>query len=274
MRFGLFLRNMGPQSAPAALLECALEAERCEIDDLWVADHIAIPPDDAEGSGGRYLDPLATLAWLAGATQRIGLGTGVLVLPYRSHLPTAKWIASIQELSGGRLQLGVGAGWMAAEFRATGADIGRRGADTDATLAFLERCFAQDVVESNGQPFLFLPRPRRPPILVGGGSPAALRRVVRFGDGWMPQATDASGLRSTVERLQAMMAEAGRPRAQIAVLTSLPLHDAERAATIVAEFADIGATHLIHGWRYADSAAFAHAAAVLARLRETVRVHG
>ncbi|MBI1814742.1 MAG: LLM class flavin-dependent oxidoreductase [Deltaproteobacteria bacterium] len=110
MKLGLYLRNMGPQSTRATLLECAHAAEAAGIDDLWVADHIAIPPDDAEGSGGRYLDPLATLAYLAGATTRIGLGTGVLVLPYRPALATAKWLATIQELSGGRLLLGVGAG--------------------------------------------------------------------------------------------------------------------------------------------------------------------
>src|SRR5512147_2306201 len=137
MRSGIYVRNMGPQSSPATLLACARAAEAAGIDDLWVADHIAIPPDDAEGSGGRYLDPLATLAYLAGATTRIGLGTGVLVLPYRPPLATAKWVATIHELSGGRLLLGIGAGWMDAEFRAVGADLARRGALTDRTLEFL-----------------------------------------------------------------------------------------------------------------------------------------
>src|SRR5262245_21132389 len=177
MKLGLYLRNMGPQSSTATVVECARAAEAAGIDDLWVADHIAIPPDDAEGSGGRYLDPLATLAFLAGATARIGLGTAVLVLPYRPPLATAKWIATIQELSGGRLLLGVGAGWMAAEFRAVGVDPRRRGALMDETLAFLQRCFAADEAESNGQPFLFLPRPARPPIFVGGAPPHALRRA-------------------------------------------------------------------------------------------------
>src|SRR5712692_11981081 len=112
MKLGLYLRNMGPQSTRTVLLECARAAEAAGVDDLWVADHIAIPPDNAEGSGGRYLDPLATLAFLAGVTARIGLGTGVLVLPYRPPLATAKWLATIQELSGGRLRLGYCLGWM------------------------------------------------------------------------------------------------------------------------------------------------------------------
>src|SRR5262250_981310 len=155
MQVGIVVRNMGPQSTRETLVTIARAIDAATpVADLWVADHVAIPPDDAEGSDGRYLDPLATLAFLAGATTRIGLGTGVLVLPYRPPLATAKWIATIQELSGGRLLLGVGAGWMHAEFRAVGVDRRRRGALTDATLAFLQRCFAADEAESNGQRFL------------------------------------------------------------------------------------------------------------------------
>src|SRR5947207_1174853 len=128
MQLGVVLRNMGPQSTRETLVAAARAADALPaIADLWVVDHIAIPPDDAEGSDGRYLDPLATLAFLAGLTTRVGLGTAVLVLPYRPALPTAKWIATVQELSGGRLRLGVGVGWMAAEFRAVGGDHRRRG---------------------------------------------------------------------------------------------------------------------------------------------------
>ena len=83
MKIGIALRSMGAASQPQLLLACARAAEEAGLDDVWVQDHIAIPPDDAEGSGGRYLDPLTALAWLAGGTERIGLGTGVLVLPYR-----------------------------------------------------------------------------------------------------------------------------------------------------------------------------------------------
>src|SRR5213593_222214 len=142
MEVGVVLRNMGPQSARETLEAVARAADALPaVADVWVVDHIAIPPDDAEGSDGRYLDPLATLAFLAGTTTRIGLGTGVLVLPYRPPLATAKWIATIQELSAGRLRLGVGVGWMEAEFRALGVVKAQRGAITDATLEFLSRCF-------------------------------------------------------------------------------------------------------------------------------------
>jgi probable F420-dependent oxidoreductase len=260
MKFGLYLRNMGPQSTRATLLECAHAAEAVGIDDLWVADHIAIPPDDAEGSGGRYLDPLATLAYLAGVTTRIGLGTGVLVLPYRPALVTAKWIATIQELSGGRLLLGVGAGWMEAEFRAVGVPKSQRGSITDATLSFLNQCFANDEVELNGQRFLFLPRPARPPIFVGGAPPHALRRTVRYGDGWMPMGGDPKQLAPAIRKLQAAADAAGKATPEVAVITTLPLDDPGHVADQVRSLADIGVTRLIHAWRYADAGAFRHAA--------------
>ena len=141
MKLGMMLRNSGPASSAQTIAACARAADEMGLDDLWTIDHIAIPPDQAEGSGGRYVDPLATLAFVAGFTQRVGLGVSVLVLPYRAALPTAKWVASIQELSSGRLTLGVGAGWMAAEFKATGVAREQRGQITDQTLAFFHECF-------------------------------------------------------------------------------------------------------------------------------------
>ena len=262
-KLDVYLRNMGPQSTRAAILACAHAAETAGLDALWVADHIAIPPDDAEGSNGRYLDPLATLAFLAGATERISLGTGVLVVPYRPALPTAKWVATIQELSGERLWLGVGVGWMEPEFRAVG--VARRDAPrvTDATLAFLVRCFAEDVVEANGQPFLFRPRPRRPPIIVGGAPPHALRRAVRYGDGWMPMGRDPDAIRPAIEQLRELAAAAGKPAPEVVMLTSLPVDDPPAAAARARAFADVGATRVVHGARYADAAEFARVADVL-----------
>ncbi len=269
MKLGLYLRNMGPPSSRATLVGCARAAEDAGLDDLWLADHIAIPPDQSEGSGGRYLDPLATLAYLAGVTQRIHLGPSVLVLPYRPALATAKWIATIQELSAGRLLLGVGVGWMEAEFRAVGVSYAKRARITDDTLAFLGRCFASDEVESNGQPLLFLPRPTRPPILVGGGAEPAIRRAVRFGDGWMPmlpKGGDPELLREPIARLRAEMRTAGKLAPEVAVVTELPLEDRAAAAARVAAFADVGTTRLAHVWRYADVDAFARAAVTLRTL--------
>jgi probable F420-dependent oxidoreductase len=265
VKLGLYLRNMGPQSATDTIVACARAAEEAGIDDLWVADHIAIPPDDAEGSGGRYLDPLATLAFLAGMTGRIALGTGVLVLPYRPPLATAKWIATIQELSAGRLLLGVGVGWMEAEFRAVGTPHPQRSKITDHTLAFLHQCFASDEVEANGQRFLFRPRPARPPIFIGGAAPHALRRCATYGDGWMPMGVDPAALRPSVDELRGQMTKAGKPHPEVVVVTSLALDDGARASDQIQRFAELGATRIVHGWRYPDAFAFARAAHALRR---------
>ena len=257
MKLGIVLRNMGPQATRETLVAVARAAESVPaIADLWVVDHIAIPPDDAEGSDGRYLDPLATLAYLAGVTTRVGLGTAVLVLPYRPALPTAKWVATVQELTGGRLLLGVGVGWMAAEFRALGVELRRRGALTDATLDFLDRCFASDVVEANGQPFLFRPRPRRPPLFIGGAPPQAFRRALAHGAGWMPIGLDPDALRPLAADLRARAATKGLPTPEVAALTRLPLDDPGAARDLLARYAAAGATRVIHGERYADAAAF------------------
>lgn len=261
---------MGPESTRELVLACARSAEQAGLDDVWVVDHVAIPPDDAEGSGGRYLDPLATLAFLAGATERIGLGTAVLILPYRPALPTAKWIASVQELSGGRLRLGVGVGWMPAEFRALGVARERRGAIADETLGFLRRCFdsgaAGDVVEAHGQKFLFRPRPARPPIFVGGAPPHALVRALRFGDGWMPMGVDPEKLRAPIAELRRLAAGKGLPAPEVVAMGRLPIEEPARAAEQVAALSELGVTRLVHAERYPDAAAFDRIAACLAAL--------
>ena len=146
MHIGLMIRNMGEQSTGEIMAGAALAAEEREFESIWVVDHIAIPPEDSEGSGGRYVDILTSLAWLAGVTSTINLGSGVLIAPYREILPTAKQIASIQELSGNRLLLGIGLGWMDAEFKALGVDRKIRGIKTDELLTFLHEAFNQDEV--------------------------------------------------------------------------------------------------------------------------------
>lgn len=257
MKIGTTIRNMGAEANAACIVHCARAAEAAGLDHIWTVDHIAIPPDNAEGSGGRYLDPLATLAFLAAATSRIHLGVCVLVLPYRPPLPTAKWIATIQELSGERFHLGVGPGWMKPEFEALGIDRRQRGRVTDETIDFIRACFdgPDDVATSNGQPFLFRPKPARPPIYVGGMTEAALARTVRCGDGWLPIGTDPVELRPAAERLGDMAAAAGRECPEIVLLGGLH-EDQARMVDLLGQCAEFGATQYIQASRYANEREF------------------
>ena len=253
MHIGVIVRNMGDQSTPVTMAACAPAAEAAGLESVWVVDHIAIPPTDAEGSKGRYVDPLVALAWLAGATRGIGLGVGTLVLPYRPALPVAKQIASIQELSGGRLLLGVGIGWMEAEFRALGVERRRRGRIADATLAFIRECFEHDEVTVNGQPFLFRPRPPRPPIYVGGSAPHALRRAAAPGGGGLPIGMTPERLPGARAEYEEICAAAGRPAGETVVMGDLPLDDTGAAARVLRGFREGGASRFVLFGRYADS---------------------
>ena len=264
---GVIVRAMGPQSSRSLVRRCAELAEAAGLDELWVSDHIAIPPDDAEGSGGRYLDPLSLLAYLAGATERIGLGTAVLNLPYRPALPTAKAIATVQELSGERLRLGIGVGWMHAEFKALGVDRRRRGALTNEVLERLHAWFAADEAIANDQPFLFLPRPARPPIFVGGESQAALERAARYGDGWMPMGGQRDKLEPAIAELRRLAAEAGRDAPEVVVLGGVPLDDPARARDQLAEWHALGVTRVALAGAYDDERGFARNVEAMAALR-------
>jgi probable F420-dependent oxidoreductase len=190
----------------------------------------------------------------------------VLVVPYRPAVLTAKQVATIQELSGERVILGVGVGWMKPEFAALGADIRKRGAITDETLSVLHHLFSADVSGAYDGPlvkfpsFVFLPRPKRPPIWIGGNSPAAMTRVLKYGDGWHPM-LPAAELKAKVEELKSRTRAAGRELPEIVVRRGLKLDDADAARAKVAAEKDAGATYFILDLgRYADEHAFGEAA--------------
>jgi probable F420-dependent oxidoreductase len=250
MKYGIAIRNMGPQSNRKTIRECARIAEQAGFDALFVSDHLCIPPDQTEGSGGRYLDVLATLAFLAGATERIRLGVSVLVIPYRPAVLTAKQIATIQELSGDRMILGVGVGWMKPEFDALGADIKKRGAMTTETLAVLHHLWnSEEARPYDGKlvkfpAFVFLPRPARPPIWIGGNSAAAQDRVVKFGDGWHPMLRTPE-LKPAVDALKAKVASVGKPAPEIVVRRGLKLEEPSAAREKLDADRAAGATYFI-----------------------------
>ena len=266
MQIGIHLLNRGPNARRELLRDAARIADRLPVDELWVFDHIAIPRDQSQGSGGRYIEPLATLAFVAGATERVGIGTRVLILPYRNPYMIAKSVASIQELSGGRLRLGCGVGWLEAEFQVLGVDRKRRGALTDAALEVIHRCFAADEVEVNGARVLFRPRPPRPPIYIGGAPPQALARAARFGDGWMPGPTkDPETLRAPIAELRRQFAAAGKPAPEVVFSDALPLDDPGAARAKIESLAEIGVTQFGLYMPYETGAEFARLAETLVR---------
>ncbi len=252
MKIGVTLRNMGVQSSPSLIMNAARAAEAAGMESVWITDHIAIPPDDAEGSDGRYLDPLITLAAISGATETLRLGTGVLILPYRPALPSAKQIATLQELSSGRLLLGVGIGWMDAEFRALGIDRHQRGSMSDETLEFLNACFSApgDVVEAHGQPFLFRPNPTPPTVFIGGRAPHTLERAVRHGAGWIPMGSDPQRLTADLETFDRLAEEAGRARGPVTLMAPLPLSDPGRCADLLDTYRALGIERFVCTVRY------------------------
>jgi len=250
MDVGVVIRNMGAQSTRETMGGCARAIEDMGFDSVWVVDHIAIPPDDAEGSGGRYMDVLSTLAWLAGITVRVKLGSGVLILPYRAALPTAKQIATVQELSGNRLLMGMGIGWMDPEFKALGLNRHTRGRVSDETLAFLNACLESDEVEANGQTFLFKPRPPKPPFLIGGRAPHAIERAAKYGDGWYPIATAPTDIAGHLPRYRELTEAAGKPPGILNISARLPIDDLAKSRDHVAEYRELGVDRMVCGIAY------------------------
>jgi probable F420-dependent oxidoreductase len=207
VQVGIHLPQFGRASSPAAITEAARLAEELGFADVWVSDHIAIPA--AQDYPSPYLyDPLLTLAWAAAATERVGLGTSVLVVPQHNPLALANSLASLDALSGGRLTIGVGVGWSAAEFAALGQSFSDRGRRMDEMLDVLRVCWGPDPVNFDGE-FVQLdamkvqPKPTHPiPIWVGGGSEPAYRRAAERGDGFHAIGLDPEGAARVVERLR------------------------------------------------------------------------
>jgi probable F420-dependent oxidoreductase len=207
MKLGICLPHYGRPIEPSRLAQLAARAEEVGLDSVWVTDHVVVPRDIPLIYRDDMLDPLAVLPWLAGVTERIALGTSVIVLPYRSPLPVAKLLASVDVLSGGRLIVGVAVGWLEGEFAALGVPFRERGRRTDEAIELFRAAWTQEYPEvktSNhhlsGVKVSPMPLQKpRPPILVGGASDAALRRAARLGDGW-----HASGMAPTAFRASAL----------------------------------------------------------------------
>ncbi|MET9920744.1 LLM class F420-dependent oxidoreductase [Streptomyces sp. NPDC006435] len=204
-------------AGPEDLAAVARTADRTGFAYLASCDHVAIPRRLAGVMGTVWYDPVATLAFLAGITERVLLMSHVAVVGLRHPLATAKQYATLDHLSGGRLVLGVGAGHVPEEFEALGADFDGRGGVLDETIDALRAALGpEEYPEFEGKRFSFsglgqLPRPARErvPVWVGGSSPAAVRRAAVRGDGWLPQGDPREKLPAQIARLRRLREEAG-----------------------------------------------------------------
>ncbi|MEU6013887.1 LLM class F420-dependent oxidoreductase [Streptomyces sp. NPDC047515] len=204
-------------ATPADLAEIARTADRTGFAYLASCDHVAIPRRLAGVMSTVWYDPVATLAFLAGITERVLLMSHVAVVGLRHPLVTAKQYATLDHLCGGRLILGVGAGHVPEEFRALGADFEGRGGVLDETIDALKAALGpEEYPEFAGERFSFAglgqrPRPaqERVPVWVGGSSPAAVRRAALRGDGWLPQGDPREKLPAQIARLRELREAAG-----------------------------------------------------------------
>ncbi|MEV8614238.1 LLM class flavin-dependent oxidoreductase [Amycolatopsis sp. NPDC051373] len=225
MRLGVNIPNFGPGTDPGVLRAWAQTGEGLGYDLLMVSDHVAITPDVAAQYPAPFYEPFTTLSWLAGATANVRLGTTVLILPYRHPLLTARMAANLADLSGGRFLLGVGVGWAREEYAALGVPFERRGALTDAHLATIRAAWADEDDYRAG----------RVPLWIGGGSDAALRRSVRFGDAWHPLRFRLPWVRDALCRLRTLADAEGRPVPGFAPRIVLRLTDSPPADRLAGE---------------------------------------
>jgi len=214
---------------PALWVETAELCEELGYESIWLTDHLVLP---VHQSGSPYagsdhppvrsdapvFDVFTMLAFFAARTERIRLGTNVYNIGLRHPFVTARAVATMDTLSGGRVELGVGASWLAEEWTATGLDFATRGGRVDEALDVCRRLWTEPEIEHKGEHFTFPavafePKPVQPggpPISVGGDAPPALRRAALRGDGWIPMNTPLSGIAAARAQIEAMRTEAGR----------------------------------------------------------------
>jgi probable F420-dependent oxidoreductase len=249
MQLGIHLPQAGSQASPQLIRRHAIRAEALGLSDVWVSEHIIVPRKEFPRSPLFY-DPLITLGWVAAVTERVRLGTSVIVLPMRHPLPLAKELATLHNLSGGRLILGAGVGWLEAEFKALGAPFHERGRRMDEGIAMMRAVWSEDPVSfdsryipSEIRDMTMLPQPMSPiPIWFGSRSEAAYRRTVRLGQGW-------HGSQLTPEQAKPVVARLRRDRPEPGFTISFRSHwdgkDLGMMRERIAAYAEAGVEHIM-----------------------------
>jgi len=236
MKFGLIYGNTEAPT-PEAAARLARLAELARFESIWTTEHVVVPagyestyPYSKSGKMARGVedfdspDPLVWLSYVAAVTSTIRLATGVLILPLRNPVVLAKQLATLDVLSGGRVILGVGAGWLAEEFAALGVPFDNRGRRTDEYIAALRALWTQEVASFSGEFTSFenvysrpLPVQRPIPIVIGGHSPRAARRAGELGDGFFPASASWEDLPGLVIAVREHAERSGRDPAEIEV---------------------------------------------------------
>jgi probable F420-dependent oxidoreductase len=209
---------LGFEANPEAITAVAVRAEELGFDAILLNDHLIVDGTPRSAPWANTFDPLITLSYLAARTTRIRLGTSVLIMPYRNPIATAKQLATLDQLSGGRVIAGVGVGWSEAESDALGVPFRERGARTTEYLRVWQACWGPDPITFRGRFFSFTdmrarPKPRQephPPIWIGGGSDGALRRTAEFAQIWQPMQMPLEELGSRQSALQQACRQIGR----------------------------------------------------------------
>jgi probable F420-dependent oxidoreductase len=208
VHFGIHLPQFGRAAVPGGIERAARHAESLGFADVWVSDHLIVPASQSFPHPYLY-DPLLSLAFAAAATTTVGIGTSVLVAPqYTSPLALANSLASLDNLSAGRLTVGLGIGWSEAEYRALHADYSQRGARLDEIIDLLRAVFHDDPTTHTGTFYSFedvrvLPKPaHQVPIWVGGTSDVAIERALRTGDGYHGMGVEPDGAKGLVDRIR------------------------------------------------------------------------
>jgi probable F420-dependent oxidoreductase len=219
MKIGVTIPNNWGIKDPRHVLAMGPLAEALGYDSVWVMDHLLNSGYIRERLDDKpYYHPLATLSYLAATTKRVKLGTSVLVLPYHNPVELAKYVATLDQMSSGRVILGVGAGAMTEEFEALGVPFRQRGALTNECMAIMKELWTNPDPHYRSQRwnlvgFKFAPKPVQQPAIplwVGGSSPGALRRAATLGDGWHPTGMSAEEFRAGREEVRKLAVAAGR----------------------------------------------------------------
>jgi probable F420-dependent oxidoreductase len=265
MKFGIAVPNFGIYAKRDEILEVSELAEDLRYDSLWVSDHVVIPASH-KVFGDTFHDPLAILAYIAAKTDKIELGTSVMILPYRNPIVLAKMVSTLDTLSRGRVILGVGSGWLEEEFQALGVSFKERGKMTDEYIEILKELWTSDDPKYSGEylefsDIKFLPKPERkphPPIWVGGDSAGAMKRAARYGDGWHPVGLTPAVFREKAEYLKTMLPAGKKDGFVMSLRRNIEINEEreysadetlrggmEKITKGIREYMDAGVEHLI-----------------------------